>query len=470
MKTKYISYYCAIGLVSVTLMFGACSLNHNSSDLTNISSQQGQDTSSLTLDPLSPNQFDWEYYLSDYDQSAIWEYYTHYSLPMDMRYGMPYTYMQHKYLDLFIDFFAQNGWLGVEHIQSPDDLPYVYPYNLDLADKRLFVETFINENNEFFETAAIGTSYEDEYCSRLEEAMNAELNTMAEVISLMQEAEQWAMDNDIAMNVRELIESPSIDIGGATYHKMEVLEYEENGTTMPHRQTDCEECDAYFAPSRNGQTDELTAQSSPAKIVRYNLHLLWDRKIRYRNYKHKCPNLALAQEQMAVWAEATGNAIYFTEIADNGWNRFSWGIGCNYHLCLSQTADENVGGSSYMGCVPWASMKINPTSSGYASVYLHELGHVLGLAHEMERYDRDAYVYINCDNIKPGYKYNFRKYSSIAATPYGEFDFNSIMMYAPNAFAIDPNEPVIIPINGETYQRSWHLSSGDIDNIKALYH
>ena len=42
---------------------------------------------------------------------------------------------------------------------------------------------------------------------------------------------------------------------------------------------------------------------------------------------------------------------------------------------------------------------------------IHELGHALGLIHEHCRADRDEYITVYYDNIKPGERHNFDKVS-----------------------------------------------------------
>jgi hypothetical protein len=60
----------------------------------------------------------------------------------------------------------------------------------------------------------------------------------------------------------------------------------------------------------------------------------------------------------------------------------------------------------------------------------HELGHVLGFFHEHSRWDRDDYVTIHYENIKPGrepdYDWVPRTNWIVSSTPY---DYRSIMHY-----------------------------------------
>lgn len=69
-------------------------------------------------------------------------------------------------------------------------------------------------------------------------------------------------------------------------------------------------------------------------------------------------------------------------------------------------------------------------------VIVHEFGHTLGLRHEQNRPDRDTYVIINMQNIAPGQTGNFITYAD--ATPYGPYDFDSVMHYGPCFFSITP--------------------------------
>ena len=96
------------------------------------------------------------------------------------------------------------------------------------------------------------------------------------------------------------------------------------------------------------------------------------------------------------------------------------------------------------------------------------MGHTLGLLHEIQRCDRGNYVYIDWSSIKLAYYFNFVMLPSVIASPYGPFDFNSIMMYNQTAFS-RTGDNTIIPIDGSSYNRSCSLSQGDCININMLY-
>lgn len=108
-------------------------------------------------------------------------------------------------------------------------------------------------------------------------------------------------------------------------------------------------------------------------------------------------------------------------------------------------------------------------SSGNA---IHEIGHTVGLWHEQSREDRDLHVTIVFANIQPDMQHNFLQ--QIAdGDDLGPYDFGSIMHYPATAFAIDPNQPTIIPREplppGVTMGQRSGLSQGDIDGVHMMY-
>jgi len=65
---------------------------------------------------------------------------------------------------------------------------------------------------------------------------------------------------------------------------------------------------------------------------------------------------------------------------------------------------------------------------------VHEIGHTVGLVHEMERVDRDMYIRVNYDNMNPASVRNFHTTDmkelqyELYRKPY---DYTSIMHYGP---------------------------------------
>ncbi|XP_013876852.1 low choriolytic enzyme [Austrofundulus limnaeus] len=102
------------------------------------------------------------------------------------------------------------------------------------------------------------------------------------------------------------------------------------------------------------------------------------------------------------------------------------------------------------------------------STVQHEVIHALGFHHEQSRSDRDQYVLINYENIKPEHVKNFRKVeTNNLGTPY---DFHSVMHYSKYAFSKN-EKPTIVAKADPNYDwgRAKKMSSNDIARINKLY-
>ncbi len=66
----------------------------------------------------------------------------------------------------------------------------------------------------------------------------------------------------------------------------------------------------------------------------------------------------------------------------------------------------------------------------------YEIGHAIGLYHEHQRPDRDAYIQILEENIEAGKEHNFVRLDFMATETFGfGYDFASIMHYRPTTFS-----------------------------------
>ncbi len=105
------------------------------------------------------------------------------------------------------------------------------------------------------------------------------------------------------------------------------------------------------------------------------------------------------------------------------------------------------------------------------SVILHELGHALGLLHEQQRGDRDTYVTVTLNNVKPDKRGNYTLIDGFQQ--YGDYDFASIMHYHSHAFSKN-GLPVMEPTAAYADQadimgRLDTLSAQDIAEIEQRY-
>lgn len=103
---------------------------------------------------------------------------------------------------------------------------------------------------------------------------------------------------------------------------------------------------------------------------------------------------------------------------------------------------------------------------------VHELFHALGFVHMQSSTNRDKYIRIIWNKIKPQFLGNFEKYgSNFVASMDHDYDYDSMMHYSRNAFSIDKKSPTIIPLkdpNARIGQRD-HLSEKDISKLNKMY-
>lgn len=375
--------------------------------------------------------------------------YTYYEQMESMRKKAPYTYMMNKYLDIALE--RLYGW----------DEEYL---NMDIEIKQSMIDKFADENPKLEYTPLCDNDF-DKFFNQLNDELIIELNSFDEVRYRMEESLKISGAEPSSIDKMDMI----VNIAGIGYSKLEILQAAELHQPLLHESINIEEemkntdCDCEekpeYAPSSN--------QIGPNRLVRYYLLSLWLTDIRYRNYNKTCPDIELMRKAMVEWETAAKNAIHFCEIADNGWNRFTWGIGCNYHVRVSND-NSNGGGISSICAVPWAFCNIG-RGAPYGT-YLHELGHILGLLHEQMRPDRDCYIDMHWENMDFLSRPQFHKFLSSSVKMYGDFDFESIMMYSSDAFS-NNGQPTMTKKDGTTFKANrTHLSDNDILYIQYLYH
>ncbi|XP_023701310.2 hatching enzyme 1.2 isoform X2 [Paramormyrops kingsleyae] len=97
----------------------------------------------------------------------------------------------------------------------------------------------------------------------------------------------------------------------------------------------------------------------------------------------------------------------------------------------------------------------------------HELLHALGFYHEHARGDRDDYITVQYQNIKPGKKEEFfKKDIDNQGLPY---DLNSIMHYGSYAFSANGQPTIVVKKKGAVIGQRKGLSDLDVQRLRKLY-
>lgn len=103
---------------------------------------------------------------------------------------------------------------------------------------------------------------------------------------------------------------------------------------------------------------------------------------------------------------------------------------------------------------------------------IHEILHALGFVHEQSRTDRDEYVEILWDEIQPDFHLQFMQVpdSFMMVNKHTQFDYNSVMLYQPTAFAKSPGQIVMKSKTEEDISPTMDgLSEGDLQKLNQVY-
>jgi len=174
-------------------------------------------------------------------------------------------------------------------------------------------------------------------------------------------------------------------------------------------------------------------------------------------------------------ARMVTRALPCLSFVDVGWQSGASQDPGELHACqepqaIFVTSAPQLGCFSYVGMTGRRAQQLQLQDPGCTMVgtVLHELGHVLGMAHEQSRPDRDSYIKVNFDNVQDGMEVNF----GIEPKAYmrTSYDYLSIMHYDAYAFAKTPGVPTMERIDGlhDMGQRSG-LAASDVDQLAAMY-
>ncbi|XP_064614970.1 balbiani ring protein 3-like [Liolophura sinensis] len=140
--------------------------------------------------------------------------------------------------------------------------------------------------------------------------------------------------------------------------------------------------------------------------------------------------------------------------------RFQNGYGCNSELGM-------VGGIQVLN--------LESPSCRWKGLYLHELGHAMGLVHEHQLPSRDEYITINYQNVEPSMRIWFNKYNSKQVNQFNvKYEYSSAMHYGITAFSRDGRSQTIrakYPDKEKEIGQVWRkeLSFSDVKVVNLMY-
>ncbi len=169
-------------------------------------------------------------------------------------------------------------------------------------------------------------------------------------------------------------------------------------------------------------TESSSPASDPAHMDATTARPLpWPRGIIPYDVSRLTPEqAATARAAMQLWADCGANLRFVPRTTEAEYVNF--------------TGKTDAGNNTtFNGYRPGARQDVNITAFWWRQgpwMPVHELGHVLGLFHEHQRWDRDRFVTVHYEHIKPGREPDYDwvpQANWIVATP--DYDYRSIMHY-----------------------------------------
>ncbi|XP_070182065.1 zinc metalloproteinase nas-15-like isoform X2 [Littorina saxatilis] len=160
-----------------------------------------------------------------------------------------------------------------------------------------------------------------------------------------------------------------------------------------------------------------------------------------------------------------------------------WGMMTCLRFRPASSADKNTikiqnGNScnSALGMIG-GTQTINLQSPGcrFKGLYLHELGHAIGLVHEHQLPQRDDYITIKYSNVAPNMRPFFNKINKGALLSLGvEYDYASVMHYGKTAFSYNGKAQTIFTRDKSKenligYVANKGLSFSDVKTVNIMY-
>ncbi|XP_025079726.1 uncharacterized protein LOC112555506 [Pomacea canaliculata] len=168
----------------------------------------------------------------------------------------------------------------------------------------------------------------------------------------------------------------------------------------------------------------------------------------------------MIKQCMTEWERYTCVKFRPATSADRNMVRFQNGMGCNSQLGM-------VGGVQLLN--------LDIAGCRFRGLYLHEIGHAIGVVHEHQLPDRDTYIDILYGNVSPHMRVWFNKYSPDTVNQFSvPYEYSSVMHYGVTAFSYNNQAHTIRTKDsskekeiGKVYMKE--LSFSDVKVVSSMY-
>ncbi|XP_019555342.3 zinc metalloproteinase nas-14 [Aedes albopictus] len=115
-------------------------------------------------------------------------------------------------------------------------------------------------------------------------------------------------------------------------------------------------------------------------------------------------------------------------------------------------------------------MNISPSECMFEGAIIHQLLHVLGLGHVTNQQDRDYYLDVNWENVRPEHVRCFQIHEGRVLPNHGiPFDEESIMHFGPKHFSHNGLDTIIPKNKNHTLGQRNEMSLKDIRKLNIMY-
>ncbi|KAJ8310113.1 hypothetical protein KUTeg_011978 [Tegillarca granosa] len=175
----------------------------------------------------------------------------------------------------------------------------------------------------------------------------------------------------------------------------------------------------------------------------------------------------------------SNSEIFMIKVAMREWEKYTC---LTFHEATETTRNyilfqDGFGCNSQLGEVGNGPQVLNLDKNGcrWKGLYLHEIGHAIGLVHEHQLPIRDNYIDILYQNVQPQMRIWFNKYPERQINQFDvDYEYSSVMHYGVTAFAADGKSQTIRTKDpsrekeiGRVYQKE--LSFTDVEIVSKMY-